>query len=63
MGLVLAFQVAPRAASKTPQVKRAEPARSADILFFTGVRYERASAAHIPAPSRAADAADRHPAS
>ncbi|MFC3691953.1 hypothetical protein [Chenggangzhangella methanolivorans] len=42
MGLVLAFQNAPRRASARPAVKRpAEPAKSADILFFTGVRYER----------------------
>lgn len=42
MGLVLAFQTTPRRASARPAVKRpAEPAKSADILFFTGVRYER----------------------
>lgn len=42
MGLVLAFQTAPRRASARPAVKRsAEPSKSADILFFTGVRYER----------------------
>lgn len=42
MGLVLAFQTTPRRAAARPAVKRpAEPAKSADILFFTGVRYER----------------------
>ena len=39
MGLVLAFQT-PRPASRPPQ-RRANPARSAEVLFFTGVRYER----------------------
>lgn len=43
MGLVLAFQTAPRSAPRPPQQRRAEPASSADILFFTGVRYERRS--------------------
>lgn len=42
MGLVLAFQTAPRRTSVRPAAKRsADPAKSADILFFTGVRYER----------------------
>lgn len=40
MGMVLAFQSAPRPASRAPQPRR-EKAASADILFFTGVRYER----------------------
>ncbi|HVI28147.1 hypothetical protein [Hansschlegelia sp.] len=45
MGLVLAFQT-PRPASRPPQ-RRTNSARSADVLFFTGVRYERE-----PAPAR-----------
>ena len=40
MGLVLAFDTAPRPAARPP-LKRAAPSISADILFFTGVRYER----------------------
>jgi hypothetical protein len=40
MGLVLAFDAAPRPASRLPASRR-EPERTADILFFTGVRYER----------------------
>lgn len=42
MGLVLAFQTAPRPASRQPQRRpAADRPQSADILFFTGVRYER----------------------
>lgn len=42
MGLVLAFQTSSRSSSSRPTSRRRdEPARSADILFFTGVRYER----------------------
>lgn len=41
MGLVLAFETTPRRASARPAAKRAEPAKPADILLFTGVRYER----------------------
>ncbi|WP_020180479.1 hypothetical protein [Methylopila sp. M107] len=40
MGLVLAFDTAPRPAARPP-LKRVQSAKSADILFFTGVRYER----------------------
>ena len=40
MGLVLAFATAPRPASRPP-LKRVQPTQSADILFFTGVRYQR----------------------
>lgn len=57
MGLVLAFQSTPRPAAPTSQ-KRGEPPPSADILFFTGVRYERAAdSASQPAarPSGAQD--------
>lgn len=41
MGLVLAFQTSPRPSSRPSQRRRVEPSRGADILFFTGVRYER----------------------
>lgn len=43
MGLVLAFQSAPRRPSSArPAIKRpTDPAKTADVLFFTGVRYER----------------------
>lgn len=51
MGLVLAFDSTPRQASRQP-AKRREPAQSADILFFTGVRYERHDAAQAPQPTR-----------
>lgn len=57
MGLVLAFQSTPRPASKTPQ-RRSEPSRGgADILFFTGVRFERhgAPAAGSARPGAAPD--------
>lgn len=53
MGLVLAFQTSPRpSASRTgaAQRRRVEPSRSAEILFFTGVRYER----HIDASAHGA---------
>ena len=40
MGMVLAFQSAPRPASRVSQPRRDKDA-SADIVFFTGVRYER----------------------
>ena len=40
MGLVLAFDAAPRKAMRQPLARRS-PAESAAILFFTGVRYER----------------------
>jgi hypothetical protein len=47
MGLVLAFAAAPRPASRQPARRRETPPPSgADILFFTGVRYER----HVAAP-------------
>lgn len=50
MGLVLAFQTSPRPAtsSRSTDRRRVEPSRGADILFFTGVRYERHAA---PAPA------------
>ncbi len=56
MGLVLAFETAPRPAARQPQ-KRAAPAQSADILFFTGVRYQRdpQQASANPAPARERD--------
>lgn len=57
MGLVLAFQTAPRpASSRQPQQsqRQSDNSRSADILFFSGVRYERPSDASAqgsgPAP-------------
>lgn len=40
MGLVLAFDAAPRKAMRQPLARRS-PAETAAILFFTGVRYER----------------------
>ncbi|GLK79671.1 hypothetical protein [Methylopila turkensis] len=40
MGLVLAFQSSPRPSARPANRSRAER-RGADILFFTGVRYER----------------------
>jgi hypothetical protein len=44
MGLVLAFQTTPRpASSRQPQRRQADRPESADILFFTGARYERRS--------------------
>lgn len=55
MGLVLAFETAPRPAARQPQ-KRAAPAQSADILFFTGVRYQRDAQ---KAPDRPEPAAER----
>jgi hypothetical protein len=59
MGLVLAFQAAPRAASR-PSQRRPVPTNSADILFFTGVRYERQE---VPRPqsSQAPRALDLSP--
>ncbi len=39
MGLVLAFETASRPEPRAP--RRIEPSQSAEILFFTGVRYER----------------------
>lgn len=42
MGLVLAFQTQPRQPSRSSAARRRpEPSNGADILFFTGVRYER----------------------
>jgi hypothetical protein len=55
MGLVLAFDSAPRPASRQP-AKRREPEGSADILLFTGVRYERHGVAQAPQPERPAQA-------
>lgn len=40
MGMVLAFQSAPRPASRV-SLPRRDKVAGADILFFTGVRYER----------------------
>lgn len=48
MGLVLAFQTASRPASRHAP-KRRDPAQTADIVFFTGVRYER-HVEGVPAP-------------
>lgn len=59
MGLVLAFQTPSRPAARPQPSRRTEPAQSADILFFTGVRYERrsdaASAASASRPTSAPD--------
>ncbi|MFL1877218.1 hypothetical protein ACIKT0_19125 [Hansschlegelia beijingensis] len=52
MGLVLAFQT-PRTASCPPK-RRANPARSAEVLFFTGVRYEREKPPTRPSASERA---------
>lgn len=52
MGLVLAFQNAPRTASR-PTASRRAPVQGADILFFTGVRYERHDQAKPGETSRA----------
>lgn len=42
MGLVLAFQSRPQTAPRSSVARRREPTtRSADILLFTGIRYER----------------------
>lgn len=53
MGLVLAFQTAPRPASRSPSPRR-EKAAGADILFFTGIRYERHSGAPSAEPASSA---------
>ncbi|PZQ16999.1 MAG: hypothetical protein DI565_06325 [Ancylobacter novellus] len=55
MGLVLAFETTPRRASARPAAKRAAPAKPADILLFTGVRYER-DADHAGRDRRSAEA-------
>lgn len=42
MGLVLAFQTQPRQPSRSSVThRRPRPTAGAEILFFTGVRYER----------------------
>ncbi|MFD1332643.1 hypothetical protein ACFQ4O_11610 [Methylopila musalis] len=41
MGLVLAFQTASRRSSSSASSSRRPASRAADILLFTGVRYER----------------------
>lgn len=42
MGLVLAFQTQPRQPSRSSVThRRPQPSDGAEILFFTGVRYER----------------------
>lgn len=51
MGLVLAFQTATRpASSRQPQQsqRQSDNSRSAEILFFSGVRYERPSDVSAP---------------
>ncbi|GLK55909.1 hypothetical protein JOD31_000828 [Methylopila capsulata] len=56
MGLVLAFQSQPRQPSRSSAAarRRSEPSNGADILFFTGVRYERRTeAGSASAASRA----------
>ncbi len=55
MGLVLAFQSQPRQPSRSSAARRrSEPLNGADILFFTGVRYERRTeAGSASAASRA----------
>lgn len=63
MGLVLAFQTAPRSATRTPP-RRTDAPQSADILFFTGVRYERPERETLPQKDRQPEApASVHPAS
>ena len=62
MGLVLAFETAPRAAPR-PQQRRNDPAPSADILFFTGVRYEKRRPAPPPTSGSASPAAAELPSS
>lgn len=53
MGLVLAFETAPRPAPR-PALRRADAKQGADILFFTGVRYERHDEVRAPEPARPA---------
>ncbi|MDR4307484.1 hypothetical protein IHQ68_12735 [Chelatococcus sambhunathii] len=62
MGLVLAFETAPRPAARQPQ-KRAAPAQSADILFFTGVRYQRDAQKTPDRPTPAAERTEPTPVS
>ncbi len=63
MGLVLAFETAPRPARRTPP-QRPESPQTADILFFTGVRYERRAGIAGPEPRSQPEApAGGHPAS
>jgi hypothetical protein len=49
MGQVLAFQTSQRPPSRNAAPKRSV-AHNADILFFTGVRYERQADAPAPLP-------------
>lgn len=49
MGLVLAFETASRPSSR-PSSRRAAKPQGADILFFTGVRYERQGQRSAEAP-------------
>ena len=63
MGLVLAFETTPRTASR-PAPQRREPTQGADILFFTGVRYERDADADAGDPARSPESLDLpHPVS
>lgn len=55
MGLVLAFQNRQRTAPRSVARRREPTTRSADILLFTGVRYER----HADAPPADAASSDR----
>ncbi|RXF72898.1 hypothetical protein [Hansschlegelia zhihuaiae] len=51
MGLVLAFDSAPRPPSRQ-SARRRDTAGSADILLFTGVRYERHGVQQAPQAER-----------